>query len=243
MLSIPSSNFSWPSPPANSTVTPTQPVTPVSGVQSGGNNPQAGLGYGQEGHGAQRPERSDQPDDGRASAEKSKEAFAAPLLPRQNPEKQEGKEASASGQEALAEDDRERLAQAQKDAEERTQALREQLREVLSNVWQASAAVVERALQTGDASAAAATAANESLASNIPQPDPTQPVNPSAAPAASLEYSPFESASPEAESVAALRAGAGALASSDLGPVQAYDARGQGSRAQAATGNLVDQRA
>lgn len=245
MLSIPSTNYSWPSPPANSTVTPTQPVVPISGVQSGANNPQAGMGYGQEGHGAQRPERSAQTDESRASAEKPKESSAAPLLPRQNPEKQEGQETASAAQEVSADEERERVAQEQKDAVERTQALREQLREVLSSVWQASAAVVERALNVD---VPTVEAANDASAASAAAPDPMVLATQAAAVAAveasaetSPEYSPFESGSSEADAIAALRAGA--MGSPDLGPVEAYDAKGQGSRAQPASGNLVDQRA
>ncbi|GAA6143229.1 hypothetical protein NBRC116584_30470 [Hydrogenophaga sp. 5NK40-0174] len=206
------------------------------------------MGYGQEGHGAQRPDRSAQGSDGRAGTEKQQEASAAPLLPRQNPEQKDGQDSAAAAQEVSADEERERVAQEQKDAVERSQALREQLREVLSSVWQASAAVVERALKVEDLPAA--DAANDATAAAAASPDPVVVAAGAAAPVepapllndSSAEMPQFESVSSESEAVAALQA-AGAMAAPDLGPVQAYDAKGQGSRQQPTSGYLVDQRA
>lgn len=148
MINIASSPpMGWHSTPsvAVSPVVPASAVTPVQGSAREG---RTGLGFGQGGQSPQerstaRTEAGTQP----------AQAPAAPLLPRSQAESGD-EPVEASDQ--IEADKRQAEEQAEELAKE--QAVQQQLREVLSNVWQASAAVVERALglETGDAAVQAA---------------------------------------------------------------------------------------
>ncbi len=126
-LTSTSAAVSWPVPPAASTIVPVVAVPPVPALP-GGRETQTGPRSGGDGQAraffsAARGER-------RGAREE-----AAPLLPRE----------SAGGQ-AEAEAVRRQADQAAHAAREREQQAMQHLKEVLTSVWQASAAVVDRAL-------------------------------------------------------------------------------------------------
>lgn len=135
MLNLTTANpVSW-SPPPSAAVPPVPAVAPVQAMPGAGRDPQAGMGSGRE-----RPA-------GRTQDEKPAPSSGAPLLPRGRPDAD-----ASTAQPAVVED-----AQARKAAEEAAVALAEEqasakaeiqrrLQDVLSTVWKASAAVVERAL-------------------------------------------------------------------------------------------------
>lgn len=122
----------WPSAPASG-IAPVSAATPVSPVQAASRDTQAGLGQRQERPVPDSVRRSSaQPTEGAAESGASD---AAPILPRESPDSPDG-QASPELTEAQAE---RQTAEAQ--AEEK--ALNQQLQDVLSNVWKASAAVVD----------------------------------------------------------------------------------------------------
>lgn len=239
MLSIPSTNVSWPTSPPSQAVAPTQPVAPVSGSQSGNNSPQAGLGYGQEGHGLRADATAT--DDSAVKETPKTESSAAPLLPRHKSEQGKGQAKAEQSEETVNQEERDRIAQAQQDELERSKALREQLREVLSNVWQASAAVVDRALggqqAANDTSVDGVAAADSSGATG----EVRSVEAPAAMEAAQLDASvlPAESGAVDngssAEEVPLVLLGSG--------KVESYDEKGHGSTAPVPPGVLVNQRA
>lgn len=124
----------WPSAPASG-IAPVSASTPVSPVQASSRDTQAGLGQRQERPVPDSVRRSStQPTEGSAESGASD---AAPILPRESPDSPDG-QASPDPTEAKAQAERQ-TAEAQ--AEEN--ALKQQLKDVLSNVWKASAAVVD----------------------------------------------------------------------------------------------------
>lgn len=145
---------SWPSAPASGTA-PVSATPAVAPVKSALRDAQAGLGQGQEQarawpgsarrhHAETRPERGT--------------PEAAPLLPRESADPMQG-QAVDEPTEAQVETEREK---AVRQAEEK--ALQQQLQDVLSNVWKASAAVVDVALGRPDTPGAETTAANDQAA-------------------------------------------------------------------------------
>lgn len=138
MLNIPiTTAVVWTTPPASTQIGPVAPVQAVSAI---GRDRQAAMGSGQDG---QSPARAGT--QGRAGQAKSPpEPAAAPLLPRDAKQEPSGVERT---QEVAARQEQQQQRAAQELAEqEAEQALREKLQAVLTTVWQASAAVVERAL-------------------------------------------------------------------------------------------------
>lgn len=135
MLNITSSQpVAWPSAPATgvSSVPATTAVTPV---QSSARESQAGLGQGRE-----RPAPEALRRGGAQPAEVNKERTApdaAPILPRESPDSPDGRPAVELTEEQAK-------AEREKAAEQAAEkALKQQLQDVLSNVWKASAAVVD----------------------------------------------------------------------------------------------------
>lgn len=227
MLNVSASNpVSWTTPTPPSTAVPAvTPVTPVQPAQGAGRDAQAGLGYGQN----------------RQSAHQSKDGSGqpgAPMLPRDTDASARGQE--ARGRESDAVDQRAAQEAAAQEAEQRAQdkeEIHQRLREVLSNIWQASAAVVDRALGRDDAvetagppsgTASGLSAVATSLAARRPMLPAPLPLSPPAAQTAPV--SSFSDALP----------GAGQhLPTTD---VVAYDERGNGSVPSLEAGSLVDQR-
>jgi hypothetical protein len=135
-------------------------VAPIRPVQESGRNGQSGAGTDPETQAARQGRR--RPD-----------SESAPILPRRSSQEEASTGALRSTSNAQAE----RLAQA--DAEQRAEqeaaqqaaeaARREQLQSVLTNVWKASAAVVDRVLGRDDAAAGGATVSGTAAGA----PDPT----------------------------------------------------------------------
>lgn len=129
MLNIPNTTaVTWTIPPTSTSVGPVSSVQRVSAV---GRERQAGPGFGQDEQPAARPNGGGRP----AQTTSSQEPVAVPLLPRETQ-----KDAAGARQ---AEQQRAAKEMAEQEADK---ALREKLQTVLTSVWQASAAVVERAL-------------------------------------------------------------------------------------------------
>jgi len=129
MLNIPNTTaVTWTIPP---TSTPVGPVSAVQRVSAVGRERQAGLGFGQDEQPAARPNGGGRP----AQTTLPQEPAAVPLLPRET-------QKDAAGARQV---EQQRAAQEVAD-QEADKALREKLQTVLTTVWQASAAVVERAL-------------------------------------------------------------------------------------------------
>jgi len=135
MLNITSSPpVAWPSAPATG-VSSVPAATAVTPVQSSARDSQAGLGQGRERPSPEAVRR------GRAQpAEVNKERTApdaAPILPRESPD-------SPDGRPAVEQTEEQAKAEREKAAEQVAEkALKQQLQDVLSNVWKASAAVVD----------------------------------------------------------------------------------------------------
>jgi hypothetical protein len=130
----------WPSAPASG-VTPVTAVTAVTPVQSSARDAQTGLGQGRD-----QPVPVSLRRGGAQPAEARRDPNtpeAAPLLPRESPDSPDG-QASPEAIEAKAE------------AQAEEKALKRQLQDVLSDVWKASAAVVDVVLGRDAAAADAA---------------------------------------------------------------------------------------
>lgn len=213
MINIASTpSLAWPAASAVQ-VAPVVPANAVGPAQASARDSGAGTGFGQGGQPAQatRTRRTE------AGTETAAPA-PAPLLPRSQGE---SADQPVDAREQLEADKRQAEEQAQELAKE--QALQQQLREVLTNVWQASAAVVERALASDDDTSAAA------VAGALPGTDAAgDPVAVVAAPPVAL---PDGGAS------------AGAVPEAARGSEpEAYDEHGNSSWAPAEVGALIDQR-
>jgi hypothetical protein len=206
----------WPSATATG-VAPVSATTPVTPVQATARDAQTNLGQRQE-----RP----MPDSVRRSAAPSAEgsaepgaADAAPLLPRESPDSPDG-QASPELAEAKAERQK-----AEAQAEEK--ALKQQLQDVLSNVWKASAAVVEVVLGR---EAEMAEAGKVDAAAQAERPEAANP-----APRAAQ-------ARPGAPAQAANDAVVERVAARAAQDVVAYDAHGNSSWAPLEAGSLLSRR-
>jgi len=138
MLNLPNTTaVSWTTPPTSSSV---GPVTAVQRVSPSGDERQAGPGLGRDEQPGARPKVQ-----ARAAAPTTSpdEQAVAPLLPRQ---KQKDLAATERGRQASAQQLEQQRAAKELAEQEADKALREKLQAVLTTVWQASAAVVERAL-------------------------------------------------------------------------------------------------
>lgn len=216
---------SWPTPPSTA-VPAVTPVAPVQPAQGAGRDPQAGLGNGQNRQSAnQSKDRSDQQ--------------GAPILPRETDASTPGQDArareSGTGEQRAVQEAAARAAeQRAKDKEE----IYQRLREVLSNVWQASAAVVDRALERdaasetsgppGGGTASGLTTVATLMTARRPMLSAPLPVSP-----------PIAQATPVSDSRDALPGAGQNLPTTD---VVAYDERGNGSAPLREAGRLVDQR-
>jgi len=115
-------------------------VAPVQAVNAISRDRQAGMGPGQDGN---SPARAGNP--GRAGQVKSlPEPAVPPLLPRET--KREPNSADPVQEVSARQEQQQQRAAQELADQEADKALREKLQAVLTTVWQASAAVVERAL-------------------------------------------------------------------------------------------------
>lgn len=165
MLSITSSQpVHWPPSPSPG-VAPVSPVGAVAPAQNQVRDQASGSGAGREGRAGTTP------DTRRAATDKAPtpESAAAPLLPRAAPEGgQRGEGASAV--ETAATSEQARAAEAEDKAAQQLQ-----LKDVLSNVWKASAAVVDVVLGRDAAAIAAGEKAvthSNTDASDVPAASP-----------------------------------------------------------------------
>lgn len=221
MLSITSSpSLAWPSAPAVN-VAPVSAATAVTPVQSSARDAQAGLGRGRE----QPPPESLR----RGSAEAGQERVAleaAPILPNESPDSPDG-QASPELDEAQAKAQRQK---AEEQASEKTLTL--QLQDVLSNVWKASAAVIDVVLGREAAMAEAQAGQPSEAVSAVAGDVSFVPVSASASASAS--------ASPVVD--AGNRSQPAALEARSSQDVVAYDAHGNSSWAPLESGSLISQR-
>ena len=231
MLSITSSQPAVWSPPPGPAVTAVSPTAQVQPVQATARDAQTGGSSGRETSGAAQPVRVGGPRRERETERTEKGALpdAAPLLPRESPDAPDQPESPEKAQ-AKAEAEREQQARQAED-----KAFKQKLQDVISNVWKASAAVVDVALSARNASVAdepAALSAAEAVSG-------TEPVA-SAAPAAPVALAsavpgaPVQEAANDAVAeLAELRAGQ---------EVVAYDAAGHSSLAPLEAGTLISRR-
>lgn len=216
MLSISSSPaVSWPSSPGPA-IAPVSAAAPVAPVQSAARDAQTGSGaFGRDPSAASRP---GEPSRGRAS--EADAPPAAPLLPR--PQSEQGKRQAADNPDSEeAEAERE-----QKALQAQAEASKQRFQDVISNVWKASAAVVDMALGRE--------AANASQLEGAPAPTGA-PALPSSAPAVvSMSVAtPAPSGQSAEADLEALKAQQDVLA---------YDAQGHSSVAPLEAGTLVSRR-
>lgn len=235
MLNIPNTTaVSWTTPPVSTQVAPVAPVQAVTAVSRDRHSGLgAGLGSGQDG---QAPARTDKP--GRTAQAKSlTEPSAAPLLPR------EAAQDRVEADRAMDLVDRQELQRQRAEQEQADQAadkaLRDKLQAVLTTVWQASAAVVERALGRESAN---------------PLPGPSSDTSPglSVAGSALVARRPLPPEVPQRLQAEPLpwpimqedATGAGPFTAAALPPeeVVAYDERGNTSAAPLEVGSLISQR-
>lgn len=225
MLNFSASNaVSWPT-PQSTAVPAVTPITPVQPAQGAGRDAQAGLGFGQNRQPAQQHKAGSNP---QGASPTSREAD--PSAPGQAAQGREGDVvAQREAQEAAAKE-AEQLAS---DKEE----IHRRLREVLSNVWQASAAVVDRALGRDPASEApgSPTGTSSALSTVAASLTARRTMLPAPLPAPA----PIAQAKPAPDTSAALP-GSGQLL--PVADVVAYDEHGNGSVPPLEAGSLVDQR-
>jgi len=217
-----SSAVSWPTPPSTA-VAPVSPVPSVPALSGAGAESQAGPRSGQGGRGHAFPSPSQRTTDAAPAAPREASAQAAP--PASDPQAQSAQRKA------------EREAHA---ARERERQAMEHLKDVLTNVWQASAAVVDRAL--GREASAAGTQSD--TAPDLSQVAASLISRRIMAPAAPVLARPAGSAAP-ANAWATALANDQATALLDAGTtsdVQAYDAQGHSSAMPLESGSLFSQR-
>lgn len=228
MLSITSSQPAvWSSPPGPA-VTAVSPTAQVQPVQATARDAQTGGSSGRETSGAAQPVRVGGPRRERETERTEKGALpdAAPLLPRESPDAPDQPESPERAQ-AKAEAEREQQARQAED-----KAFKQKLQDVISNVWKASAAVVDVALSARNASVAneaAALSAAEAVSGAEPVALPAPAALASAVPGAPVQ----EAANDAVAELAELRAGQ---------EVVAYDAAGHSSLAPLEAGTLISRR-
>ncbi|MBA4260838.1 MAG: hypothetical protein C0443_02105 [Comamonadaceae bacterium] len=205
----------WPSATAHG-IAPVSATPPVTPVGSGSRNLQTGLGQGQG------QERS-MPDGVRRNSvdapSESVASDAAPLLPRESPDAAARRAAGEPG-EAQTKAERDK-------ADEQTEEkdLKQQLQDVLTSVWKASAAVVEVALgREGEAAATADTATVERTG------------------AATAQVASAALSLPVASDQAANDAGLELATARSAQDVMAYDAHGNSSWTPLEAGSLLSRR-
>lgn len=225
MLNFSASNaVSWPT-PQSTAVPAVTPITPVQPAQGAGRDAQAGLGFGQNRQPAQQPKAGSNPQGVSPTArdaDPSAPGRAAQGRERDVVAQREAQEAAAKEAEQLASDKEE---------------IHRRLREVLSNVWQASAAVVDRALGRDPASEVpgSPTGTSSALSTVAASLTARRPMLPAPLPAPA----PIAQATPAPDNSAALP-GSGQLL--PVADVVAYDEHGNGSVPPHEAGSLVDQR-
>ncbi|TNF59497.1 MAG: hypothetical protein EP306_10665 [Burkholderiales bacterium] len=218
MINIPSTTaVNWSTPPASTAVSPVLAVQPVSAT---GRERQAGLGAGQDGPGQQRPG-----DGGRTARAAREEASSVPLLPRAEPAARG--DAAEPARDAAARQEAGQRASRERADQEADAAMKDRLQTVLTSIWQASSAVVERALGSEPADTVPAQPApGGALAVRRPLPPaPPEPAKALPWPVMPEDSQPSSAALPVPPE-----------------EVVAYDEKGNTSTAPLEVGGLVDRR-
>ena len=225
MIQIPNTTaVGWTTPPVSTQVNPVNAVQPVGAT---GRERQAGFGPGQDGQAPSKKAAGN-----RASASESADEQTVPLLPRSSASRQSNRvdraqdvAARRQAEQRAAEEEAERAAD---------KAMREKLQTVLTSVWQASAAVVERALGRDSANEASVGRADVGAAPGAQglRP-PLPPESPSSPEEAALPWPVLTSDADAAP------AGPTPVAPEE---VVAYDEKGNTSTVPPEMGGLVDQR-
>lgn len=231
MINIPSTTaVTWTTPPVS---TPVNPVSAVQPVGAAGRDRQTGFGAGQDGPAQQKPGGARTTGPG----SRPDEDASATLLPRGEATGQ-GRATARTPDAAAGQENGQRMA-AEQDDQEAEKAFKEKLQSVLTTVWQASAAVVERALGGDSANDGpgprADTSPDLSVAASALVARRPLPPEPAVGP--EVMALPWPVMSQEA-------AEASEVAGKMLPPeeVVAYDEKGNTSAAPLEVGSLVDQR-
>lgn len=248
MINISTSHVvAWPA-PAGPAVAPVSPVTPVQPVRETGRDAQAGFGAGRDGQGA--APRSHAPRTG--SPEPDAATEAAPLLPRgygpQGAELRSGSAPDALPGGSASTAQQKTAERAEQAAEEQAEAAAERkppLQAVLTTVWEASAAVVERALGRLSGAEAEVPGVQSDTAPDLGALAAAQmnrrPLLLAAAEPAAAQPMPWPVMPPSDEEPSPHVApeDAGVVAVEDL---VAYDEHGKGSRAPIEAGSVISER-
>lgn len=243
MINISTSHVvSWPT-PAGPSVAPVSPVTAVQPVRESGRDPQTGFGAGRDGQGAapRAPATRSAPPEADSSPE------PAPLLPRSygpaGADGRSGPETAAAAAQQKNQEKAERAAAQQAEEQAEAAAQKQQLQAVLTTVWQASAAVVERALDQLSGSPSELPGSQSDTSPDLSSVAAAQmnrrPLLPPAVTQTPLEPLPWPVMPPADESTPAADTPAEILAVED---VVAYDENGNGSRAPVEAGSIISER-
>ncbi len=216
------------SPPPGPAVTAVSPITQVQPTQGTSRDAQNGMGHpGRDSASAAQATRAGTPRPGRDAVRSEKGSLpdAAPLLPRESSDVPEVPE-TPDGAEVKADAERELQARQAED-----KAFRQKLQDVISNVWKASAAVVDVALGARNAEVADQTGWDSSgdIVTGVGPVVPDAPAAPAGLPAAPEQ----EAANDEVASLVERRADQ---------EVVAYDAAGHSSLAPLEAGTLISHR-
>lgn len=229
MLNFSASNVvSWPT-PQSTAVPAVTPITPVKPAPGAGRDAQAGLGFDQKRQSAQQSRDGSSPQ-------------SAPKLPRDTDasapaQSTQSREAEAVAQRAAKEASVREIEQRASEKE----AIHQHLREVLSNVWQASAAVVERALGRDAAvelpgPSSGASSALAAMAASLTGRRPVLLAPVSVVPSVGPQVVQAMSVPDTSDTLS------GARQTQSMTDVVAYDERGNGTVTPHEAGSLVDHR-
>lgn len=236
MLNISSTTaVSWPT-PVSAAVAPVSPVAPVQPVQAGSSDGKAQMGFGRDGRAAPQPAAPRRPDaDGRNAATDG--TAAAP-----------GETSAAALQEQAAQRKmRQEAVQAAEKEQAKDKKAVEHLQNVLSRMWEASAAVVDRALGIEPARAGDVPGNQSDTAPDLSAvAASTLPRKPLPAPGSEADK-PAQAAlawpvMPEPDETALDVVGDGVAADGTVAEVVAYDEQGNGSPAPVEVGSLISER-
>ncbi|WP_137919090.1 hypothetical protein [Hydrogenophaga sp. 2FB] len=237
MLNISSTTaVSWPT-PVSTAVAPVSPAAAVQPVQAGGHDGKAQTGFGREDRATPQPPTTPRrAEDGRTPPATSTTAKTAT-------------EPGAAAPRDLAA--RQQARQEAADAAEQQQAKGkrtvEHLQQVLSNMWEASAAVVDRALgiepSNSDALGNQSDTAPD-LSAVAASLIPRKPLVPQRAGTAVLEHTPHPEMQRAAGGDAAVDVMGDGVSAEDSTPadIVSYDEHGHGSAAPLEVGSLVSER-
>lgn len=237
MLNISSTSaVSWPT-PVSAAVAPVSPVAPVQPVQAGSSDGKTQMGFGRDGRAAPQPTATGRPDaDGRAAIASE----GAAVSPGDTP-------AAALHEQAAQRKARQEAAQTAEQQRTKDKKAVEHLQNVLSRMWAASGAVVDRALGIEPAKGSelpgnqSDTAPDLSAvaASTLPRKPLPAPGGEAGRPAQPPLPWPVK---PDVDGAGLDVVGDGVSADGTVAEVVAYDEHGNGSQAPVEAGSLVSER-